>query len=431
MQDDKAAEKLFAALDAEVNFMKKKHGDLPQGRILKYQEYSQQLLDGIERTKQVVRNLVGSEPKPTDLTEWINKRVFDPEKYNPKAYNVPQHPDYNNVSEDERAKYTKKMKSLAEIAGFAALSHPSVVGNPLLEGFNENETTQLQYTMILNNMITSGRENCDYYMQFMDNARAKAKTALEAYHTGELGPMAELIGNAVRKTNREAACITSVTSTPHAVHTLYLTDRLWTVLKDDEKLLEATGLNQEEIEEAQANAELYQVMKKGIESKKALLEYALHQRKMTPEQVKEAGADILFAYQLEEAIRTENNDYSNVKNANPAYQAAMAKIQTDPDTAQREMNLLELQKPGYVVLKDLLKNNWVKDAKAALVAESNLNRLLDMSREDLGTMISSKTSFTNAFLKSRAHSANGNAPEKEKIIQHEVSQSQVQQQKLN
>lgn len=425
MQDDKAAEKLFAALDAEVKFMKKQHSVTPQGRILTFQENIDEKIQGINRTKNIIRNLVGPEPKPEDLEEWVQRRIFDPAKYQPEAYEVPQHPNYDNVSADERADYTKKMKGLAEIAGFAALSHSSVSGKPQFEGFDAEQTSQLQYSMILFNIFTSGRENCDYYMQFMDPARTKAKAALEAYHGGQLGPMAELLANSIRKTNREVANLSSLTSA-HSTNTLYLVSRMWNVLQEDDKLREATGLTPEEIEETKANVALYQVTKKCLDSKKALFEYALHQRKMTPEQVKEAGADVLLAYQLEDSIRSEHDAHSQSNFENPDYLAATAKAATAPDVAEKEMNLIELKRPGYVVIKDLLKNNWIEDAKAALVKECNLNKLNEMTHEDLGSLLSSQTSFRNAF-KPVIHQHKANTLANENVMQRQVSQQQPEQ----
>ena len=256
----------------------------------------------------------------------------------------------------------------------------------------------------------------------------KAKDAIFAYHKGELDQLADIMANGIRKNNREVACLSSVTSSSHSIDTLYLVDRMWNVLNEDKELLKATGLTPEEIEETKANAALFQVVKKGLEAKKDLLEYALHQRKMTPAQVRQAGADMLLAYQLGNDVSKEFNQRAEEQMNDPKYMEAFAKMRTDPDRANKEMDLINLQKPGYTAVKNLAKGNYIRDVKAAMIQECNLNKLTEMSREDMAKLVASESAFVKEFTKQPASLAKAQAPAKVNAVQHEVAPQQPQQQ---
>ena len=431
-EDDVEAMKLFLYIDSEVKFLKAKHRTLPQGQLLHTLEDVNEALKRANRTKEIVKNLVGTQPRPGDLVEWVNNHVFDPEKYQPKAYEVPEHPDYDNVSQEERTGYSKKMNILAEAAGFAAVSLPSVAGDPLFAGFNADETAQLQYSMILHNIFTDGRQNCDKFMVYLEPARMQAKTAIEEYHKGNKGQLAEILANGIRKTNREAACSSSLESA-HSMNTLYLISRMWDALKLDDDLMTAAGLTKEELEETKANAALHRVVTKGLEAKQTLLEYSLYQRKMTPEQVKQAGVDLLFAYQIGDVMREEHHAINEAKNNDPKYQAALlamknAGSEADMEYARRQTELMDLQKPGYQIGKELLKSQWIKNTKEKLLENCNFDRLINMSREDMGSMISSKVNFRNAFLAQISQQQKANTLANEIVMQHEAEPQQQQKQ---
>ena len=80
--------------------------------------------------------------------------------------------------------------------------------------------------------------------------------------------------------------------------------------------------------------------------------------------------------------------------------------------AQNQMNLVEFERPACTYNKNLLDENWVKDAKAALNENCNLDKITTMKREDLAELISyeSNTAFDEAF-KAVEHHENVNAQE--------------------
>ena len=434
---DHLGENIHAFQAAEVEYLKKKNQPLPQGKIRESMDEAMMRLAWIDRTKHVVRNLVGNKPRMYELSEWTQKKIFDPKKHNPQDYDVPRHPDYDNVGPDDRVAYRKKMENLAEVAGFAAASHTDVCGKPLIEGFNEDQSAQLHYTQTLFNIFTSGRQNSDFYVNFMEGARMKAKSAIEAYHRGELGELAEIMASGIRRNNHEAACRSSI-NTADTIGTCYLIDRMWNVLKDDENLLKATGLTADEIEETKANAALYHVAKRGLEAKKELCEYALHQRKMTPAQVKQAGADFLFMCHMGENLHREFEVRSEANFEHPTVKAAQEKMQDykNPKSVMRgnnEIDLFMLQQPGYNCLRNLVRGDFVNDVKATMMKESGLEKLTQMSREELGKLVGSESAFFKMFsqppISLAKKPAPAPAPVNENVRQNENELQQQQQQK--
>ena len=79
--------------------------------------------------------------------------------------------------------------------------------------------------MILNNIFTDGRPQSTLHMIFLQPAREKGRAAIEAYHQGDLEPLAELLRNSIRQTNREAACV-ATPDKEHGKNTLYLIGRM-------------------------------------------------------------------------------------------------------------------------------------------------------------------------------------------------------------
>jgi hypothetical protein len=320
---------------------------------------------------------------------------------------------------------------LAEVAGFAAASHTDVCGEPTFEGFNADQTAQLHYTQTLYNLFTAGRQNSDFYVNFLEGGRMKAKSAIEAYHKGELGPLAEIMASGIRRNNHEAACRSSIT-TADTIGTCYLIDRMWNVLKDDENLLKATGLTADEIEETKANAALYHVAKRGLEAKKELCEYALHQRKMTPAQVKQAGADFLFMCHMGENLHREFEVRSEANFEHPTVKAAQEKMQDykNPKSVMRgnnEIDLFMLQQPGYNCLRNLVRGDFINDVKATMMKESGLEKLTQMSREELGKLVGSESAFVKMFSQPPVSMQKVQEPAKVKELQNEVAPQQQQQ----
>ena len=423
----------------ELQFLKNQHRDLPQGRLFTKMEDTQETLQLGNRTKDVVRNLLGHQPEPSALVTWGERKVFRLEEYNPKSYDLPRYPKDANVTIEDRTALRKKYTNLVEITSFAALSNPDVAGNPVMEGYNKEDTAKLNYSMILNNLITQGRPQSNNYLVFLEPARQKGREALEAYHNGDAKPMAELLRGSILQTNREAACLSSLHS-EHAIDTLYLIDRMWNTIQNDPKLKESVSFTAEETEEILANVAMYKTMTKMLEARNELLKYALHQREMTPEEMKQYGCDLLFGALMSNDALIDYKAQTNIIQDLPDYKAAMsdiarasnmtamtkemadaaqagdnakveaiqqeiANIPKTLDKAQLEMNILEFKRPVNATSKKLLDEEWVSNYKNALLRDCSLDKMATMDREELGKLAASNTAFQNAFAAPNAQAA--------------------------
>lgn len=216
------------------------------------------------------------------------------------------------------------------------------------------------------------------------------------------------------------------------MNTLYLIGRMWDVVQSDSKLRDAVGLTPEEIQETQANIALHKTITKALEAKKALLEYTLYKRDMTPEQLKQAGCEILFENMVCKSVLASERDQSEIVKNHPEYMAqfqivmdssntyqkkealkaaqeaddkqAIASLEAEiadmpkkGDMAQKRCNLLSFNRPGHACNIDFLNGDWVKAVKEGMRKDSSLDKILTMKREDLGKLLGSRTDFSDAF----------------------------------
>ena len=392
---------VLAAKEGEL--WKRQHQKLPQGQALKKLDLIDSFLHWEKRSRRAMTGLLGDDPTPDSLGEYVNK-VYQFGSYKPTKYAVPE-PPQEGYTEEERLNFKDKMRDVAKVASFAALAHPDIAGETLRDGFNKEDSAKLNYTMILQNIMTSAREGCDNYMAYFEPARQKGKTAMEAYARGELGPLAELLRNAIRQTNREAAGLSNFNS-DHSLNTLYYIGRMYKVMQDDPKLAEAVGLTPEEMEETKGNAALHQTITKALQAKKMLLEHSLYLRDLTPEQLREAATDIRFASSIMQDIANSYEEHMELVHNSPNYQSYLREMEefaaTDQNKllqAQDKMKLAEFACKACENNKNLADEAWVKSAKDALAKNCNIDRITTMNREALAELISprSNTAFDDAF----------------------------------
>ena len=395
----------------EREFLKEQHAKLPQGQYLKGMEEAKAQLALAKRTKNVVANLLGYDAEPNMLDEWKDRGIIKGAIYKLHKYKLPEKPGLAKAPRERRVEFYDIWSNLFQVAGFAAFSHPDVLGKELhgqvkLGGFTAEENAKLNYSIALQNLITSGRANSDEYMKYLEPARKKANAAIHAYYDGELGPMAELLRNAIRLTNREVSGLDSLRN-EHSLNTLYLVGRMWKVLENDPYLMKEVGLTPEEMEETKGNVAMYSVMTKGAEAKQKLLEHALYKRTLTEQELQDYGCDLMLAQQLDKAISDEHDKADKIIEKSEEYKKVEACLE-EPDGAEKSNRYYELiPRPAFKIAKDLLKENWIPDAKKALLENCNLGKLSTMSREEVGKVISSQIEFERAFKqqvpKQRAH----------------------------
>ena len=418
----------------EEEVMKNQHASLPQGEILAKINRFNEFLSWEKRSKHAMTELLGHQATPDDLKEYLVEgvEVFVRGSYKPEKYALPVLPKEGHTDE-ERIAFDDMMKDVAEVASFAALAHPDVIGTKLREGFDQKDSARLNYSMILQNVMTGARPNGNEYMAYLEPGRQKGRSAMEAYARGELEPLAELLRISIRQTNREAAGLQKF-DTDHSLNTLYYISRMYKLMQNDPKLAEAVGLTQEELDETKGNVALHKTMTKGLEAKKLLLEYALYKRNLTPEQLREAATDIRFASSIAKDVSDSHKAQDDTIYNSELYQEGLREMEECSKVSQKEERVKALRKegkndlaaqlqaeidknPGMILhsnnllilaeferkpfenSKNLADEEWVKSAKAAIAKNCNIDRVTTMKREDLAALISyqSDTAFDKAF----------------------------------
>lgn len=389
MGDDEAEVKIYDEQDAEVDemyFLADQHAKLPQGKYQIELNAVEEKLQYADRTRQVLRHMLGADTNLNALVEWGKRGVLDLGKMNPKKYTLPVD---KKLPEAEQNAQKEKLKKLWRVAGFAALSDPNVVGEPLEAGCTVEESAALHYGKCLYNLVTTGVENCEREAGYIEIARAKANEAMEQYAAGNAEPLAKLIANSVRTTNREAAALENADSA-HAMNTSYLCGVLLETLENDPALLEKSGLSREELEQTRVNAELGKVMRQGLEGKKMLLENALYKRDLTEQEKMNAGRDVLFSHVVSGEVEKEYRKW--MMNKMPGIV-----VGGDGKSRDDQIKLTNLNRPGSPFRAKLLDENWVEKAKADLEKDSALKDMRGKSREELGRIFSSKEEAIKSF----------------------------------
>lgn len=437
-------------LDKETKFLEKQHENTPLGQMSQALHQVDTLLHYPDRTKKVVRNLVGSAPETGMLYEWVTMGVFKLQDYRPQPYDIPKPPEYKDMSLDDKHKFDKKWSAVAEIAGFAAIADPEVSAKKLTDGLNAEETAQSRYGMILSDLFTRGRPAGKQHMDVLEPARQKAKEALESYITGnDPKPLATLLARSLEFTNREARLLHNLNDA-HNMDTLYLVGRLYDTLTADPKLMEAAGLKQEELEEAQANIALYQVARQGQMAKKAILEHSLYRQELSQEQLLEAAKDMMFANVIARELQVSFDKSDAIVLAMPEQQRNQAvmvssqkytalmpmlkeaqtnndtetaeRIQADMDMLKREgqlarhrFNLMDLQRPAHALNRDLMDPKWVAALKDQIADNMDLSSMITGSREEIGKRFAQDSKLMakldTTVLKFEANAAQKSAPE--------------------
>ena len=425
--DDK--QKLFKHEIDEAKFLEAQHTDTPLGKCATELAALEKQLSYAERTDRVLLNLVGHDPHPELLTEWVNKNVFNPDTFQPAPYQLPVDPKYDSYTDAEKQAHDKKWSDLAAVAGFAAMTDPMTVGHTLREGFTLDETIALTYSMILPNLFTEGRPNSWNELPHVEPAREKAQACLLSYNAGVCGPLAQMLAGNLRRTMREAAGLHTMNSA-HTLSTLHLLGKVLNTLESDPKLLAASGLNQDELEEARGNVELYNTLTRGAEARKELLEHALSRKTLSPEQLEQYGKEALFANLVIREVAIAHNQQNAVLENSPERQKAIkeigenstyetmerqaaelakthkgeAKLMMEQANAMKKASLFargqfmlqEFSRPGFPINKMLLNREWVEQVKNQLGEAVDLPQLASGNRKAIGDLFATKETITKA-----------------------------------
>ena len=390
--------------DKESNFWKKQHADLPQGKTNEALEEARKIIQYAKGAKKVVANLLGHDAETSVLEDWIKRGVFKDHTYKLKRYDLPRLDEDYVATRERRKEFGDTWTNLFQVASLAAISHPDVLGGEIYGSekldrvLTADERAKLNYTFVLQNLLTEGRPPADEYMKYLEPARAKANDAIQAYYEGEVGPMAELLRGAIRKTNQQATGLL-VAHSPHAMNTLYLIGRMWDVVQADPQLQAKVGLTVEEIEETKGNIAIHSVMTKGYQAKEKLLMHALYQHTLTPQELKDCSADLMLAQQVEKRVFVEHDEI-DAKIAETEEFAEAAELMGRGDAESTKIGGWRyelIKRPGFEVGKDLLKENWIESAREVIMEQCQLDRITKMTPDEIGRVVSSPSEFEKTF----------------------------------
>ena len=390
-----------------------------------------------ERTDSLIHNWIGHDGVPSKVTEWNpNFRVDDLQL---KPIDLPKAPGFDQMPADKQAAHIKDMTELFDLAALGSISHPDVIAKELKPGCTAQETAQIIFSPLLNDMFTSLRVNPTEYFKYIEPARTKALDAMKAYAQGNKAPLGELLGCAMRQILLDCALADGLTDC--AVNDTYLVGKLYNILQDPE-LLKASGLKEEELQEARGNMELYQIMRQGLRAKKDILDHAFEKQTLSPEKLKQAAQDVLTchsamlgvydgfkkneaaAYASEECEKLS----ADLLNSNFSKMTGKARVQGDKveaspyEIAKNRLNLIVSTLPANEFTLQLTDKNWVKQYTQTILEKANLSKVGDMSRAELRELFSKKDEeiFSSLMPSSKLEVPKQNAPVQQAQKQAEV-----------
>ena len=407
-------------IDKERDYLKGRHETTPQGKAEKEVATLENRLSYFKETEQALHDLTGHDPHPEKLP---NHKAFELEQvkafYKPEKYDLPPIPDSDSLTAEQEQALAESWEELAAVAGFAATSDYGILGSEPLPGFNREETADLKYGMVLSNLFMEFRSQINHELPCVEPARQKAKEALYAYSEGKPQQLGEILARSLRQTSREAAGLNKIAHSS-TWRNLYLVSKLVETLDKHPDVRSASGLTQEEMEEARGFAALYKVITKGAEARKALLEHAIGKIALSPGELEQAGKDALLASHVFYQVCASYNEQTQTLDDSPVYKQVLADleynsqhlhVQQQADEAKKQgmevaetlyktaaemekqaaiarkrFTLREFGRTAAPVTKNLLNADWVSAAKNQLAKNVDLKQLL-----------SSKESISNAF----------------------------------
>lgn len=402
--------KFMEHIDKERDYLKARHDTTPLGKAEEELVTLEKQLSYFKETEQALYDLTGHDPHPEKLP---NRKAFELEQvkafYKPEKYELPPIPDSDFLTAEQEQALAESWEELAAVAGFAATSDYDILGSEQLPDFNREETADLKYGMVLSNVFMEFRSNINHKLTCVEPARKLAKEALYAYSEGKPQQLGEILARSLRQTSREAAGLNKIAHSS-TWRNLYLVSKLVETLDKHPDVHSASGLTQEEMEEARGFAALYKVITKGAEARKALLEHAVGKKTLSPGELEQAGKDALFASHVFYQVGVSFSEQTQMIGDSPAHKQVMedleynsqhlhvqkqadeakkqgmevaetlyktaAEMENRAAIARKKFTLMEFGRTGAPINKNLLDENWVDAAKAQLAKNVDLKKIL-------------------------------------------------------
>ena len=399
----------------EKEYLQKRHEVTPLGKITKELKLLEDQLSYFKETEQALYDLTGHDPHPENLP---NHKAFELEQvkafYKPEKYELPPIPDDDYLSAEQQKELEESWAELAAVAGFAATSDYDILGSELRPGCNREETADLKYGMVLPNLFMAFRSNINHELTCVEPARKLAKEALYAYSEGKPEQLGKIMARSLRQNMREAARLYEIAHSS-TWRNLYLISKQVETLDKHPAVRDASGLTQEEMDEARSYDALYKVMIRGAEARKDLLEHALGKKNLSSEELEQAGKDALLASYAFYQVGVSCREQTQILEDNPDHKQIVKDlndnnkflpVEREADKAQKEgrqdeaealfktaeemkkqaaiasakHTLFEFTRSAPPINKNLLNENWVDAAKNQLAKNMVLTKILSSGK---------------------------------------------------
>ena len=376
----------------------------PLGKARKELDELEDTLGYEERTDVWLHNWWGHDADPSKVLKYSD---FQMGNYQVKPLELPKSPNFDQMSSADQAAHSKYMSDLFDLAVLSTMGDPEVTGQNPKPGRTNIDEARNRFGHVFNDMVTQGRSNVIEYLVLVDPTREKAMKAMEAYAMGEKGPLAEVLGRGMRELLLQGHNLKLFTS--HSLNTPYVIGKMYNLLQQDPDLLKATGLKEDELQDVRAHMELYQVMRQGLQAKKDILDHALEKRTLTSDELKKAAEDILLFHHVmlgvkddylkNEADLQAGEEYNRLVNSfsvpidpkDPSKGMKSADAATIDKIKHRLEAMGDVLPPNKFTL-GLLDKNGVTKYMNGFMEKANLNKIGDMSREELKVLFSKSNS---------------------------------------
>ena len=426
----------------ETGFLEKEFYKTPLGQNAKNLSDIEEQLNVYKHGRNSLEKLLGVEANPDQVKALIDANVYKVGEYQFKPYKLdesPYNPDDYRDTEEKRQEFYKlhgawkeRNQNLYSLAALAALTDPDITGNPPIMGCTKEETAERKFTHLLSDIFAGARANSQSYMNFLAPAREKGEAAVLAYEK-EKKPetLGKMLGTCLRQLTREAADLPNLYSKT-SVNVLYLLDRTLNFMEQEPDLMKHSGLTHEELQGARAYRTLYQISQDGNRARKAIAEHSLYKRTLTPEELKKAATDILYADMIVGAVKENYNKQDAEMKESPEYQELVVKaaqtsaklfplrvelesakgnkssdykqkeeeslrLQKEYNVADTSLNIMNLRRPVSQIGLKLLDANEVAKSRQGLAQQLHVDQITGMDRESLGKLVQTMPKFVEAF----------------------------------
>ncbi|MDO4732883.1 MAG: hypothetical protein Q4B50_05130, partial [Bacillota bacterium] len=307
MYDGEATD--FVDYLSDNRFWTRKHRRTDLGRIRTGRDNAIRRLGNSKILDKAIDRLMG--PTVKSYGELSDKYVFEAECFDvndPKA--VPGLPLSETRPENYQVPtgYLNGGKALTDreisVICFAALADGRVSSAPPLEGYDEENSTMLNFAEVLNDFFLEGIPRSDHLLPFLNRARNLGSNLVRIYaETGDNTDISKMLANCVRNLNHQAF-VHSLNPEKHFVVCGALRP-IMDVFDKHPELLKASGLEEGELKEAQSNLLIHEVCVKGREAKVKLGDYGLHLIDLSVQERKEYMKDVLAMEAMDQRLHEE------------------------------------------------------------------------------------------------------------------------------